>query len=147
MSYEVTIATGSTSLLTDRGRERFAVLLRLLKEVGIEGEVADREPSGRGVTWVEITEIWLASKALDAAVGWTFGKALDTVSDRVRRWIETKSKTASDEPIRPQSIIIRSLSDVPERRIDVDVDGNITEYRWVKVDPMDPWTAEKPPED
>jgi hypothetical protein len=35
----------------------------------------------------------------------------------------------------PQSVIIKSfVTGEPERRIDVDSDGNVTEYRWVKIE-------------
>jgi hypothetical protein len=31
-------------------------------------------------------------------------------------------------------IIIKNLMGEPDRRIDVDPDGNMTEYRWVKIE-------------
>src|SRR4051795_1301255 len=61
---------GPTSLLTEDARADFEPLIELLGQDEIEGEIAERLPSGRGVTWIEVTEIYLAVKGADTAVGW-----------------------------------------------------------------------------
>jgi hypothetical protein len=138
MDYEVTIATGPTSALTEEAREEYEQLLELLRQDKIDGRIAERELRGRGVTWIEVTEIWLAVKGAEAITSWAFEKALDKVATRAKQWVKIKRRKSHEQgdrkTVRPQSIIIKSLSGEPERRIDVDSKGNVTEYRWVKID-------------
>jgi hypothetical protein len=140
MNYEVTVATGRTSVLADETRAGYEELLDLLRQEGIDGEIVEHEPGGGlGVTWEEVTLIWLAVKGLDATVGWAIEKGLDAVSERAKQWIRRKRQRQlekdSERKARPQSVIIKSfLTGEPERRIDVDSEGNVTEYRWVKIE-------------
>jgi len=106
----------------------------LLGQDEIEGEIAERLPSGRGVTWIEVTEIYLAVKGADTAVGWAYEQALDAVAKHAQDWLRKKKRNG-----RPQSVVIKSLGNEPERKIDMDKDGKVTESRWV--------TTESPDED
>jgi hypothetical protein len=136
MEFEVTICTGPTALLTDDLNSDYHVLLELLADDGIQGKVTERSPSGSGVTWVEITEIWLATKGFDFVAEWAFDHALDSVSTRVKEWLRRRKRK------RPQAVIIKNLMGEPERRIEVDIEGNQSEYRWVKIEPAsDPLPA------
>jgi hypothetical protein len=76
MTLTVTITTGPTSLITDETRAEYEELLDLLRQDEIDGEITDRLPTGAGVTWVEITEIWLSTGG-SAVAGWAIGKALE----------------------------------------------------------------------
>jgi hypothetical protein len=134
---KVTITTGPTSLITDEARSDYEELLKLLRQDDIEGEITERLPTAAGVTWVEITELWLNTGG-SAVAGWVIGKALDAVSRRAKQWLKStrrrKLEADPDRQQRPQSVIIKNLMGEPACRIDVDPDGNMTEYRWVKIE-------------
>ena len=129
MEFEVTICTGPTAQLTDELESDYHLLLELLAQDGFQGNINERSPSGSGVTWVEITEIWLATKGFDVVAEWAFDHALDAVSSCVKEWLRRRMTK------RPQAVIIKNLMGEPERRIEVDIDGNQSEYRWVKIEP------------
>jgi hypothetical protein len=72
-------------------------------------------------------------------LGWAIEKGLDAVSEGAKQWARRKRQRQlekdSERKARPQSVIIKSfVTGEPERRIDVDSDGNVTEYRWVKIE-------------
>jgi hypothetical protein len=140
MTLEVVIAGGSTTRLTDSARQDYEYLLSLLEEDGIEGRIAEREPGGAGVTWIEVTEIWVTTKLLDLGADRMFGAGIDTaigiVTRRVRQWIQTRRKETQGEQ-RPQSVIIKSPAGDPVVKIDMGTEGKITVYRWVKIDESD----------
>jgi alpha/beta hydrolase fold len=87
---------------------------------------------------VEVTEIWLVSTGTNILAGWAIEKALDAVSGRAKQWLKGKRrrklKEDPDRKQRPPSAIIKNSAGEPERRIDVDSEGKVTEYRWVKID-------------
>lgn len=61
------------------------------------------------------------------------------MSEGAKQWARRKRQRQlekdSERKARPQSVIIKSfVTGEPERRIDVDSDGNVTEYRWVKIE-------------
>ena len=125
----MTICTGPTAQLTDELESDYHLLLELLAQDGFQGNINERSPSGSGVTWVEITEIWLATKGFDVVAEWAFDHALDAVSSCVKEWLRRRMTK------RPQAVIIKNLMGEPERRIEVDIDGNQSEYRWVEIEP------------
>ena len=137
MTLKATVTTGPTSSITDEARSEYEELLDLLRQDDIEAEIRDRPAAGAGVNWVEITEIWL-TPAGSAVAGWAIGKVLDAVSRRAKQWLTSKRRRKleanPDEQQRPQSVVIKNSLGEPERRIDVDPEGNVTEYRWVKVE-------------
>src|SRR4029453_15635660 len=92
MTYQVTITTGPTSLITDKQRAEYEELLELLAQDDIRGEITDRLPGGRGVTWVEITEIWLLSTGANIVAGWAIEKVLDAIGGRAKEWISSKRR-------------------------------------------------------
>jgi hypothetical protein len=136
MDYEVTV----TTLLTDEVRTEYEELLDLLRQDGIEGRIAERrEQIGRGVTWIEFTVTWLPSQVSTTVAGWSIEKNLDVVSERAKQWMQNKRRRQVERDpelkARPQSVIIKSVvAGEPVRRIDVDSDGNVTEYGWVEID-------------
>jgi len=139
MPFKVTITTGPTSLITDEARAEYEELLELLRQDDIAGEITDRLPSGRrGVTWVEITEIWLMSTGANVVAQWAIEKVLDGVTGRTKQWLKSKRRREMeaypDAKQRPQSVFIKNSYGEPERRIDVDSDGKVTEYHWVEID-------------
>jgi hypothetical protein len=136
MTLKATITTAPTSVITDEARSEYEELLELLRQEDIEAEIRDRPAAGTGVTWVEITEIWLTGGS--AVAGWAIGKVLDAVSGRAKQWLKNKRRRKleadPDQKQRPQSVVIKNIMGEPERRIDVDPDGKVTEYRWVKIE-------------
>ena len=137
MTCQVTITTGPTVLLTDETRSEYEELLKLLAQDDIQGEITDRLPGGRGVTWVEVTEIWLISTGANIVAGWAIEKVLDAIGGRAKQWIKGKRQKElekdPDRKVRPQSVIIKNSYGEPERKVEVDSEGNVTEYHWVKV--------------
>ena len=76
MTFEVTITTDPTSLVTDEDRAEFEELLDLLRQDDIEGEITDRHPRGAGVTLIQFTEIWLITTASNVVAAWVIEKPL-----------------------------------------------------------------------
>jgi|SRR3954453_4005020 hypothetical protein len=141
MGYEVKIATGPTSMLTDEARSEYEQLLDLLREDGIDGEIVERVATGsRGLTWVEITEICLGLKAADVTASWVIENTLDTVAGRVKEWAKRKMTRElaahGKRNVRPKSITIHSHWG-EQCRIDIGPDGKVVEYRWVKVEQLE----------
>jgi hypothetical protein len=131
------LRSGPTSLITDEARSEYEELLELLRQDDIEVEITDRVPtSAAGVTWVEITELWV-NTGVGALAGWAIGKALDAVNGRVKQWLKSKGRRKieadPDRQQRPQSIVIK-LGGRARAPDDVDPDGNMTEFRWVKIE-------------
>lgn len=137
MDFEVTISTGTTALLSPEVREDLDSLIEELRTEGFDGHVAERPPAAAGVTWVEIFEFWLAAKAGETLYGWMLEEALDKLAAKVKVWARDRHRRhksdGHDSGGRPQSMTIKSLGNEPLRRIDVDADGNVHEYRWVEV--------------
>jgi hypothetical protein len=138
MDYEVTITTGSGNLLTHDVRAEYEELLDLLRQNGIEGKVAaeHRDVEGFGGTgWIDLTVILLATPVTT----WAIQKALDAMSKGAKQWMQHNRRRRVEEndpdfPARPQSVIIKSdVTGEPVRRIDIDSDGNVTEYGWVEI--------------
>jgi hypothetical protein len=134
------LRSGPTSLITDEARSEYEELLELLRQDDIEVEITDRVPtSAAGVTWVEITELWV-NTGVGALAGWAIGKALDAVNGRVKQWLKSKRRRKAERLKRTlignsgHRASSSNLVGEPERRIDVDPDGNMTEFRWVNIE-------------
>jgi hypothetical protein len=102
MATDVTLRIPGTEILHDEKRERLEELINLIREDGFDGEFAYRPPTGRGITYVEITFIYLGGKLLDAATGQIMDRALKAVIARRVQWV--KARTDRGEANRPQLI-------------------------------------------
>jgi hypothetical protein len=118
---EVTLRIGGTEALTPARLEALSVLIDELRELGLDGEISYRPPTGRGVTWYEVTLIYLGAKALDVVTGNAIEALLKLVTSKAIEW--ARLRLGRGETVRPQSITIYGPGGKPLKTIRIKKDG------------------------
>lgn len=117
---DATLRIGPTSRLTPDELEGLESLVDLLRIEGLDGEIAYRPPTGLGVTWWQVTGIWLGLSVADAATGHVVDAILDKVTARVRAWIRARR----DAGTRPQVVTIYGPDGKPLRKVELASKGD-----------------------
>lgn len=121
MPSEITVRIAGTEILHDGRREALEELINLFREDGLDGEIAYRPPTGRGVTWWEVALIYIGMKAADAATGQVTKAVIDAVTGRAKQW--AKGRLERGDTSRPQSITIFGPDGRPLKKVQIQKDG------------------------
>jgi PAS domain-containing protein len=100
----VFLRIGGTEILHDGRREALEALIASIREEGIDGEIRYRPPSGRGISWIEVTSIYIGMKVGDAIISTATKGLIDRIAERSKDW--AKRRFASGDAVRPQLIRI-----------------------------------------
>jgi len=124
MATDITVRIGGTEILTDERRLALETLIGNLRQLDLDGEIAYRPPTGAGVSWYEMTAIYLGAKAVDAATGHVVDRVIDAVLSRAVDW--AKARMDNEGTARPQSITLYGPDGKPLKsvRVDKDVRGS-----------------------
>lgn len=127
MVTEITVRIGGTEILTDDRRRALEQLIDQFREERLDGEISYRPPTGRGVTWYEVTLIYIGMKALDAVTGEIASRTIDAVTSRTIGW--AKSRLERGETARPQSITLYDADGKVIKKFRIKKDGAVEEDR------------------
>ena len=111
---DATLRIGATARMTPDELEELEGLVELLRGQDLDAEIAYRPPTGLGVTWWQVTGIWLGLSVLDAATGHVVDAVLDKVTSAAREWIRSRRKTST----RPQVVTIYGPDGKPLRKVE-----------------------------
>jgi hypothetical protein len=89
---DFTLRIGGTTRLFPERLQALEDLIDDIREEGLDGEIAYRPPTGRGVTPWEVVGIYLAGKALDAATGAIAERLLDALIERIKSWVRRQER-------------------------------------------------------
>lgn len=113
----------------EMGDEAVASLEALVAEAstaGFQGVIEEHSSTGgRGVTWYEILEVYLAAKIGDAAVAHLVDGTLDGVVKVFKDWARKHRRNSHG---RPQLIRIRIEEHSEQIEVEVDPEGKTTVY-------------------
>jgi hypothetical protein len=90
---DFTVRIGGTTRLLPERLEALEDLIEEFREEGLDGGIAYRPPTGRGVTPWEVAAIYLAGKALDAATGAVAERLLEALIDKIKGWVRRQERT------------------------------------------------------
>jgi len=121
-----TLKVGGAEVLSEDLSEGFRDLSAALAEVGITSEVDYQPPQGRGVTWYEVTLIYLGMKAADAVSGHVLDATIERISAAVVGWAKSRFRKDPDNR-RPKSITVYGPDGNEIKTITVQSDGIVEE--------------------
>lgn len=126
---DLTVRIAGTEILNDNRREALEELIEACREVGLDGEISYRPPTGRarGISLWEVTAIYLGGKLVDAATGQLMKSAVENIIKRSTVWARERLRQG-DSP-RPQKLQIYGPNGEVIKEVSVeprDVDPNTT---------------------
>lgn len=93
MPVDFTVRIGGTTRLLPGRLEALEDLIDQFRDEGLDGEIAYRPPTSRGVTPWEVAGIYLGGKALDAATGAVAERLLEALLDKIKGWVRRQERT------------------------------------------------------
>ena len=118
---DFTVRIHGTEILNEDRRIALEDLIDSLRQDGLDGEIAYRPPTGRGVLWWEVVAIYVGGKFVDAVTGQIIKAALDQAVGRVTTW--AKARLRRGDTSRPQSITLYGPNGEVLKEIKVDKDS------------------------